>query len=68
MALVPVDPLEDIKSEGTVFGAATPPRTIGDVLGDTGDLIPMYRGGVLLTEEDQPVVADTDDEPPVEGP
>lgn len=67
MALVPVDPLKDIKSEGTVFGAKTPPRTIGDVLGDKGDLIPMYRGGVVLTEEDKPVVADTDDVPPGVG-
>lgn len=44
-------------AEGTVFGAQTGPRTIGDLLGETNDLLPLYRGGAMIitTEEELPV-------------
>lgn len=43
-------------AEGTVFGAQEGPRTIGDLLGDTNDLLPLYRGGAMIvtSEEDLP--------------
>lgn len=44
-------------AEGTVFGAQEGPRTIGDLLGETNDLLPLYRGGAMIitTEEELPV-------------
>ncbi|MBS7344247.1 MAG: hypothetical protein KIG60_01050 [Caryophanon sp.] len=44
-------------AEGTVFGAQTGPRTIGDLLGESNDLLPLYRGGAMIitAEEELPV-------------
>lgn len=43
-------------AEGTVFGAQTGPRTIGDLLGESNDLLPLYRGGAMIitAEEELP--------------
>lgn len=41
-------------AKGTVFGAKTGPRTIGDLLVSGNDLLPLYEGGVMVitsTEE-----------------
>lgn len=45
-------------AEGTVFGAQTGARTIGDLLVDGNDLLPLYKGGamVITTAEELPVV------------
>lgn len=40
-------------AEGTVFGAQEGPRTIGDLLGDTNDLLPLYRGGAMIITSDE---------------
>lgn len=63
MALVEID-VTTVTGVGTTFGAATGPRTLNDVVGATGDMLPLTRGGMLITEEDQAVVADTDTTPP----
>lgn len=49
MSLVTADPLADIKSEGTVFGATEGPRVLGDVLTEGVDLVPLFKGGVMTT-------------------
>lgn len=66
MTMIVKDPAT-VTGVGTTFGAKTGPRTLNDVVGATGDYIPLTRGGVLVTEEDQPVVADTDTTPPAGG-
>lgn len=53
----------DIDGTGTEFGAQTGPRTLGDVVGADGDMVPLTFGGMLVTSEDDPVVADTDGDP-----
>lgn len=63
MALVEID-VTTVTGVGTTFGAKTGPRTLNDVVGATGDMLPLTRGGMLITEEDQAVVADTDTTPP----
>lgn len=49
MSLVIVDTSKGINAKGTVFGAATGPRTIGDLLTAPGsDVIPLTFGGVSV--------------------
>lgn len=47
-----------VSAEGTVFGAKTGPRTIGDLLVGDNDLLPLYKGGAMIitAEEELPVV------------
>ena len=58
MTMIVKDPAT-ITGVGTTFGAATGPRTLKDVVGAKGDFIPLTRGGILVTVEDQPIVANT---------
>lgn len=37
-----------VSAEGTIFGAKTGPRTIGDLLVSGNDLLPLYKGGVMF--------------------
>lgn len=43
-------------AEGTVFGAQSGPRTIGDLLVGDNDLLPLYKGGAMIitAEEELP--------------
>lgn len=43
-------------AEGTVFGAQEGPRTIGDLLVEGNDLLPLYKDGVMFvtTAEEVP--------------
>ena len=47
-----------VSAEGTVFGAKTGARTIGDLLVGDNDLLPLYKGGAMVipAEEELPVV------------